>query len=378
MTTILRNTCLPSFALDRVCRWHWSSLAALITLVSVCGCASTPAVPVTDGSALVMVPVNQTGIRDRRAEFRNVFCTVLNARTGENGRTDSCDDRLLRLSDEPPRSHAPVTLGVSQQAITAVYIAGLASDCIDQANQARSQFKDHLARFGYHFETLRVSGISSSESNARSIRDALQAMPDLGETRKAVIVGHSKGVVDTLEALVTYPELQSRITAVISLAGAIGGSPLADMAPDVALSIAENTPGLNCKDGDGGALASLSPSVRRNWLANNSLPAGVAYYSVVGLPAPDRISKGLKAAYNMLSDIDPRNDGNLLFYDQVIPGSTLLGYANADHWAISTDLGASPYALVRALADKSDYPREVLLEAALRFVELDLAKRPEN
>ena len=35
---------------------------------------------------------------------------------------------------------------------------------------------------------------------ARAIRDALQAMPDLGEKRKAIILGHSKGVVDTLEA----------------------------------------------------------------------------------------------------------------------------------------------------------------------------------
>ncbi|UCD70199.1 MAG: hypothetical protein JSW48_05715 [Betaproteobacteria bacterium] len=219
---------------------------------------------------------------------------------------------------------------------------------------------------------MRVSGVSSAESNAQFIRASLLDMPELGTARRGVIVGHSKGVVDILEALVTYPELRPKIDAVISLAGAIGGSPLADLAPDAAISIAQNTPGLECKDGDGGALESLRPSVRRSWLANNPLPEDVAYYSIVGLPTPDRISRGLKAAHNVLSDIDPRNDGNLIFYDQVIPGSTLLGYANADHWAISTDLGTSPYALVRSLADKSDYPREALLEAALRFVEQDL------
>jgi hypothetical protein len=319
-----------------------------------------------------MTPVNQTRIRDRRPEFRNIFCSVLEARVAAQDGGDACGDRLLRLSDELPRTQTLVDLGVSRQTFTVIFIAGLYSDCVDQTNQARTQFKDYLARFGYHFKTLRVSGVSSAESNAQFIRASLLDMPELGTARRGVIVGHSKGVVDILEALVTYPELRPKIDAVISLAGAIGGSPLADLAPDAAISIAQNTPGLECKDGDGGALESLRPSVRRTWLANNPLPEDVAYYSIVGLPTPDRISRGLKAAHNVLSDIDPRNDGNLIFYDQVIPGSTLLGYANADHWAISTDLGTSPYALVRSLADKSDYPREALLEAVLRFVEQDL------
>jgi hypothetical protein len=357
---------------------HWPLLAALLGLMALCGCASKAARPVTDSSALVITPVSQTSIRDRRPEFRNVFCAVLEARSAEQNEKESCDDRLLRLSDELSRTQIPVHLGVSQQAISVIFIAGLYSDCVEQTNQARTQFKEYLARFGYHFETLRVSGVSSTESNARFIRDALLDMPELGDTRKGIVVGHSKGVVDTLEALVSYPELRPKVSAVISLAGAIGGSPLADLAPDAAISIAQNTPGLECKDGDGGALDSLRPSVRRAWLANNPLPAEVAYYSVVALPTPDRISRGLKAAHNILSDIDPRNDGNLIFYDQVIPGSTLLGYANADHWAISTDMGTSPYAIVRSLADKSDYPREALLEAALRFVEMDLATDLED
>jgi hypothetical protein len=51
----------------------------------------------------------------------------------------------------------------------------------------------------------------------------------------------------------------------------------------------------------------------------------------------------------------------------------LLGYVNADHWAIATDLGSSPSAVVRSLADRNDFPREVLLEAVLRFFEIDQA-----
>jgi hypothetical protein len=36
-----------------------------------------------------------------------------------------------------------------------------------------------------------------------------------------------------------------------------------------------------------------------------------------------------------LSQVDSRNDSQVIFYDQVIPGSVLLGYLNADHWAIA-------------------------------------------
>jgi hypothetical protein len=357
---------------------HWPPLAAMIIVMALCGCASTHRVPATDSSALVMVPANQAGIRDRRSPFRNVFCTVLEARASENNAVYACEDWLVRLPDEPLLPDAPLTLDVSKQAITVLLVPGFASDCVDETKQAKTQFKDYLARFGYHVDRLRVSGISSSESNARLIRDAIQANPEFGTTRKLVIVGHSKGVVDTLEALVSYPELQPKISAVVAIAGAVGGSPLADIAPDMTLSIAKNTPGLGCNDGDGAALESLRPSVRQRWLADHSLPETVPFYSIVTLPAPDRISTGLKPGYNLLSDIDARNDGVLIFYDQVIPGSSLLGYVNADHWAVATDFGSSQYAVVRTLADRSDFPREVLLEAVLRFVELDLTTDAGN
>ncbi len=36
--------------------------------------------------------------------------------------------------------------------------------------------------------------------------------------------------------------------------------------------------------------------------------------------------------------IDGRNDSQVIFYDQVIPGSSLVGYINADHWAIAVPI----------------------------------------
>jgi len=40
-------------------------------------------------------------------------------------------------------------------------------------------------------------------------------------------------------------------------------------------------------------------------------------------------------SYDLLSTVEPRNDGYVAFSDQVIPGATLLGYANLDHYDIA-------------------------------------------
>ena len=73
-------------------------------------------------------------------------------------------------------------------------------------------------------------------------------------------------------------------------------------------------------------------------MAQNPLPSSVPTYSVVTLPQPERISSILRGSTRKLSTIDGRNDSQVIFYDQVIPGSTLLGYVNADHWAIAVPI----------------------------------------
>ena len=74
-----------------------------------------------------------------------------------------------------------------------------------------------------------------------------------------------------------------------------------------------------------------------------------------------------------MSRIDARNDSQVIFYDQVIPGSTLIGYLNADHWALSVPVARSHSTIGATLVDQNNYPREALLEALMRFVEEDLS-----
>jgi hypothetical protein len=323
-------------------------------------------------SACATARVDPGFTADARGRYREILCAVLDARYDSIGASESCDETLIALADERKAFGAPVDLSPSRGAITVLYVPGLWSECFGGEDITTAAMKDYLARFGYHFLPVRVSGAASSAWNARRIRDALLQIPDRGAAQRIVVVGHSKGVVDTLEALVRYPQVRERITAVISLAGAVGGSPLADPPPVELLQISSLIPGVACRqEGDRGAIASLSRSARQRWLSRHPLPLEVHYYSVIAMPEPWRVSLGLRVPYELLSGI-ARNDGNLLVRDQIIPGSTLLAYVNADHWAVGADLAASSDQAVRAAADRNDFPRAQTLEAALRFVEEDL------
>ena len=63
----------------------------------------------------------------------------------------------------------------------------------------------------------------------------------------------------------------------------------------------------------------------------------------------------------------------MIFYDQVVPGSTLVGYVNADHWALAVPIARTHTTIGALFVTQNDYPREALVEALLRFVEEDLA-----
>ena len=80
----------------------------------------------------------------------------------------------------------------------------------------------------------------------------------------------------------------------------------------------------------------------------------------------------LRDGYDKLATIDPRNDSQVIFTDAIIPSGTLLGYAQADHWAIAMPVTIDLPGTAATLITRNAFPREVLLEAIIRFVEESL------
>jgi len=363
-----------NLSFSRALRRASTLFETLALILAISACATKPLIPFsTDTPPLVLVPASQAGVLDQRARFREIYCAVLEAHGHELPDYRPCDDALTRVGAEAAGTGKPVDLGPSRQRLVAAIVAGVGYECFESWLNPAGSVALHLREFGYDAMLLPVDALSSSAHNARQIRDEVMAMPAGSGAPRLVLIGYSKGAPDILEALVEYPEMRSRVAAMVSAAGAVGGSPLANDADQSQAEWLQYFPGATCTEGDGGAVESLRPATRKAWLAEHPLPLGPRYYSIVTFPLPERISSILKGSYEKLARIDARNDSQMIFYDQVVPGSTLLGYVNADHWAIAVPVARTHATIGSIFVTENAYPREALAEAILRFIEEDLA-----
>jgi len=346
----------------------------MATCVLLGACATKPLVPYsTDTPPLALVPASQAGVQDKRGRFREIYCAVLKANGPGLPDYRPCEDALTRVGAEPPGTSKPVDLGPSQLHLVAAVVHGIGYDCFKPWLDTPDTVVTHLHRFGFDADLIDVDALSSSTNNARQVRDALMATPAPEGAPRIVLIGYSKGAPDILEALAAYPEIRGRVAAFVSVAGAVGGSPLADDAEQYQADLLRYVPGATCSPGDGGAVESLRPAIRKAWLAQHPLPGEIRYYSIVTFPQPDHMSSILESSYRKLSRVDARNDSQVIFYDEIVPGSTLLAYVNADHWAVAVPVARTHPTIGTLFVTKNAYPREALLEAILRFVEEDLA-----
>jgi hypothetical protein len=121
-----------------------------------------------------------------------------------------------------------VDLGPSSRGLVAAIVPGVGYDCIAKWLEPPGTGTRHVQKFGFDQVLINVDALSSSANNARQIRDAILARPAEAGAQRVVLFGYSKGAPDVLEAIVAYPEIRDRVAAVVSVAGAVGGSPLAN------------------------------------------------------------------------------------------------------------------------------------------------------
>ena len=238
------------------------------------------------------------------------------------------------MADEPEASDAPAPLPDLDPRLRVLIVPGAFAECFPEFGMP---FEDAARSFrlrGGRVEFIPVSGRGGCDRNAARIAAALAAIP-FEPCERIVLIGHSKGAADILHFLVNHPDAARRIRAVVSVAGAVNGSPLADALAEGPGSLLTGLPFRHCPPEDRRVLACLTRSYRMKWLASHRLPSHVKYFSLAAFTRREEIQPLMLFTYDLLAAVEPRNDGYLAFYDQLIPGGTLLGYAALDHWDIA-------------------------------------------
>ena len=325
-------------------------------------------------------PLGMPPAHDARPAFRNVLGEVVKQRHGRYPDERQLDGILHDLG-EAPSPATPVTLPDTPSDLVVIIVSGVLWECVSDVALpfGRGKSVDVATEYDYllpryaTIDVVHVRGIATSEHNSKIVEEAIRRHKDAANV---IVVAYSKGVPDTLEALRRMgDEAPRNLRALVSVAGVVSGSPLADWLNRYRHFLALlPTPGA-CSHVNENFLKSISRDRCLHWLSQHwsSLPQGIRYYSLVTFVQPKKMHWFLRLLYAKLAEVEPRNDSHMLIHDQVLPGAALLGYVKSDHWAVALPFNRASGSFWQwLLRNHNAFPREVLFEAILRYVEDDL------
>lgn len=341
--------------------------AALVLALLAAGCASVPTDQDLETAApLVTTTIERAGVRDLRGAYRGALCAALEGRAGQ-----TCENVLRRVGTEPPVPvPAPITLAEIGRRYRVGIVPGLLAECLPPKSRPFAEAAARLRDQGVDVIEFTVGGRTNVEQNAGRLAQQLEAVP---AGPPLIVVAYSKGLPDTLQMAVAQPELQARIAAVISVAGAAQGSVLASPYGALYRASVTRLPLKHCEAGDGSELRDLDRNARAVWWQRYGSRVTLPIYSIVALPDDQRLSPILKGTFADVAEVDARNDGQLIWSDAVVAPGALLGYVNADHWGIAMALSRAFPALAAEFRD--NVPRTEMLAAAIQVVVRDLESR---
>lgn len=166
--------------------------------------------------------------------------------------------------------------------------------------------------------------------NAKVVYDAIiKAAKESG--KKVIIMGHSKGGVDTTAALSLYPDLKQYVRAVITLQSPYGGTPIAsDIVSNPSLLEKVNKVASKAMGANPESLKDLTYENRIQFVKEHPYPEDIPTVSL----ATSRLSPGSALFHTeeyMFIKYKLPSDGLVPAIDQEIPGSRVVRLDNLDH-----------------------------------------------
>jgi pimeloyl-ACP methyl ester carboxylesterase len=313
--------------------------------------------------------------REPAVAYAKMFCSVLSTEFSQWG---DCKNYVLMDTSYPaePLDALPTDW-------TILRIGGLGAQCVADTTTAFEDAGTHLwDKHRIESHHVPVGAFDSSERNAARIRDFVLQMLAQHPSKKFIVVAHSKGAADTLVALALYGRQLTQVKAVITIAGAVGGSWLVDPLETLNERLLRDLELPSCVEtaraGEPNAFDSMRRDVRQKFLADHEPSAPLAF-SITAVSTREQTSEILKPLWDRVSPYAMEQDSHLVERETVVPWGTFLGRAHGDHWAVAMPYDPNPKVTEKQLRkiNRNKYPREALVEAALRVAVKELAA-PES
>ncbi|MBS1839233.1 MAG: LssY C-terminal domain-containing protein [Acidobacteria bacterium] len=313
--------------------------------------------------------------KDLSASFSSEFCSVLQGENPDGGNWGACGDYLNVPAADAPSGKVAEISDLELKKYRVLVVPGVLSSC--QANtEAFQDGQKHLQeKHGITVDFFQAPNDTSTNNGAKIASYLREKMA--GDARKYIVVSYSKGSPDVQEALASDPQARNAIAAHVTVAGAIGGSPIAETMPEIAQRYAGMLKLGTCDGNVADAFKSLRRDVRKRFLQDHPDPL-VPSFSLAAVSDETTTSKMLLEAWKLLTAYDPRTDSQLLQSDALIPGGNYLGTLHADHLAVALNYENVAEQSIKAFANHNHYPRVALFEAAVRFAAENLASAQKS
>ena len=349
------------------------AITALMVGLILSGCSSIGVRPVdyTFTTPLSTIPLGLRPVTDHRKDFAPVFCKAMQQYPGDRTSADCRAYLQLDASLAPPVPFPPLPpLGDKYRVIV---VAGIFSACLPKEAAIFKQGLEALVKDGMKSaDEIPISASGGSAPNAKIIADYIRQHRD--PDRPYIAIGYSQGAVDLLQAYVDDDVVRSSIAAVITIAGAVGGSRLPDgFSPGLIKALGgleAHLPQCTIKNLNDG-INTLRRETRVNFLVDHAsvLPRS---YSVAAKSTYKTTSKVLQGGWKQLSAYSIDQDSQVIRDEAAVPGGAFLGTALGDHWAVALPFSEAHNPLFDAGIDHNHFPRTALIEAMVRFAINDL------
>ena len=348
-------------------------LAALVLPLTLLACRPLPAVkyPIPPGISASFPP----DALDTNKRYQQAFCSVLAERIFDGDGWKACKSYVDMPSSLQPKPFDDEKL----EGWTLLLVGGFGAQCFSPTVVAFEDAATHLQRYhnvGYY--AIDVNGFGSSEDNAELIVKKVEMLRE----ERFIAVVHSKGAADFMVALSKYPDKLKRVKALITIAGAVGGSWLVDDLVGLNERVLRGLLLGKCEAPRALVNNGLDSMLRKNrqeFLA--SVPHNWTAYSVSAVSVLDtNTSDVLKPLWKRVAPYALEQDSHIVEREALVPGGKYLGRALGDHWAVAMPFTPNDRIMGKArdFVDRrvqwNRFPRAPLVEAAVRIVTEDVPK----